>query len=143
MKLFALIVLLVSSLAYAKLPTKRIKVGQVSLLVEVAKTDKEQQKGLMYRKSLDDSRGMLFVFEKPEVLKFWMKNTFIPLSIGYFDAKKELIEVLDMEPVKSEMAVNLPFYSSSKPAMYALEVNRGWFKKNNIKKGAKLAYPGK
>lgn len=126
------------SVVSAKLQERRIQLGEKSILVEIAKTDEEQQKGLMYRKSLPKDRGMLFVFNDLEVRRFWMKNTFIPLSIAYFDENQVLIDIIDMEPVKSEMAVNLPYYESSKPAKYALEMNQGWFEENKISKGTKL-----
>ena len=64
-----------------------------------------------------------------------VKNTFIPLSIGFFDRHKKLIEVIDMTPVTSEMQVVIPTYESSKPAMYALEVAQGWFTRKKLKPG--------
>lgn len=117
-----------------------IKVGRHSLLVEIAETPEQQERGLMYRKTLADGRGMLFVFPSARILNFWMKNTFIPLSIGFFDQKGTLIEFFDMEPVTSEMQTKIPSYSSSKPAQFALEVPRGWFRKKKIQPGAKLNY---
>jgi len=118
-----------------------IKVGGHSILAEIAETPEQQERGLMYRKKLASDRGMLFVFPSAKILNFWMKNTFIPLSIGFFDSEGVLIEFLDMEPVTSEIQTNLPTYSSSRPARFALEVPRGWFKKKNIKPGAKISYP--
>ncbi len=64
-----------------------------------------------------------------------MKNTFIPLSIGFFDSQKTLVDIQDMEPVKSEMDQNPKSYLSQSPAQFALEVNQGWFAKNKIKIG--------
>lgn len=116
-----------------------IKVGSANLLVEVADDPDKRQKGLMFRTALEKNKGMLFVFEKEEPLSFWMKNTFIPLSIGYFNKKKELIEVMDMVPVRSS-SEKPNSYASSAPAMYALEVNRGWFSENKIRPGSKLHY---
>jgi uncharacterized membrane protein (UPF0127 family) len=108
--------------------------------IEVADTDPLRERGLMYRKELGEDAGMLFVFQSSERRNFWMKNTFVPLSIGYFDSSKKLIEVFDMTPVTSEMQVDVPQYPSSKPAMYALEMPKGWFAKNNVKPGAVFTY---
>jgi uncharacterized protein len=84
---------------------------------------------------------MLFVFDPSEVLSFWMKNTLLPLSIGFFRANKVLFEIKDMEPshgpVRDEF---LPRYSSREPAMYAIEVPKGWFHKNKIKENSKFTF---
>jgi uncharacterized membrane protein (UPF0127 family) len=69
-----------------------------------------------------------------------MKNTFVPLSIAYFDKNKKLINVLDMTPVTSEMQNPTETYSSAGPAQYALEMPQGWFERNKIKPGAILTY---
>ena len=77
---------------------------------------------------------MLFVFTPPQHLSFWMKNTRIALDIGFFNEKRELLQVLDMQPVLGPVNDhNLPRYESEQEAMYALEVPRGWFAKKKIK----------
>jgi uncharacterized membrane protein (UPF0127 family) len=81
---------------------------------------------------------MIFVFEKEEPLGFWMKNTLIPLSIGFFNAKGELVDVQEMKVAGSLVAVDIPSYKSRRPALFALEMNRGWFEKHKIKKGVQL-----
>lgn len=103
--------------------------------VELAKTTEEHAQGLMHRTSLGEISGMLFIFDRPRVLSFWMKNTFIPLSIAYIDENKKIIDIQDMSPVKSVMDQNTPSYVSKGPALYALEVNQGFFKKRKIKVG--------
>ena len=115
-----------------------IKVGGVLAKVELADTPRKRNKGLMNRQSMAKGQGMLFVFKQEQKLNFWMKNTFIALSIGFFDSKKKLTEVIDMEPVLSLMQKQIPTYESKSPAQFALEMNRGWFKKNHIKKGSSL-----
>jgi len=70
-----------------------------------------------------------------------MKNTFIPLSIGYFDKSRKLVEIQEMEPVTSVMQVQIPTYYSKKKAMYALEMSKSWFKDNGVKLGSQLIYP--
>lgn len=121
-----------------KLEVKAISVGAAKLSAEMAKNPEQQQKGLMYRKQMPPDHGMLFIFDNEEVRNFWMKNTFIPLSIGFFNNKKELIDIQDMTPVVSEMQTDIPSYQSTGPAKYALEVNLGWFKKNKVRLGNKL-----
>lgn len=124
-----------------KLPKETISVGSKKISVEIARTPNQLATGLMYRKSLDSDSGMLFIFESERPLSFWMKNTFIPLSIGFFSADKKLLEVLEMEPVGSVMQLDIPRYQSSKPAQYALEMTKGWFSKNKIKVGTRLKLP--
>lgn len=142
-KLTALIIILILScplfanvLSFAK---KTISIGNKKITVEVAQTNEEHQQGLMFRKNLSANTGMLFIFEDSEIRSFWMKNTFIALSIGYFNSNKKLIEIFEMDPVKSEMETP-KVYPSTQPAMYALEMPRGWFKKNNIKVGDQLQF---
>jgi uncharacterized protein len=82
---------------------------------------------------------MLFIFEQPQPLIFWMKDTIIPLSIAFFDDKKRLIEILDM-PVLSESAGPFPLFKSSRPALYALEVPEHWFIAKGIEKGMEFSF---
>lgn len=121
-----------------KFSKKKIKINQTIIEVEIADTDAKRALGLMNRKKLDKNSGMLFVFSKEKTLSFWMKNTYIPLSIGFFNRKLRLVNIENMEPQKSVMDLRTKSYQSSKFSMYALEVNRGWFEKHKIKKGAKL-----
>ncbi|TGL25578.1 DUF192 domain-containing protein [Leptospira yanagawae] len=116
--------------------TPEIIFGSVAdrvLKLEIANTPSTRATGLMYRTKLGEDEGMLFVFPKPEYLNFWMKNTLIPLSIGYFSEDMRLLESFDMKPNQTEEV-----YNSRKPAMYALEVNQGWFAKHKIGKDAIL-----
>jgi len=116
---------------------KTIQVGPYKIKVEIADNEEKREFGLMNRKGLSADEGMLFVFEKPRVLGFWMKNTLIPLSIGYFDAKGKLIQVLEMVPASPIERMPQVYYSSG-PATYALEMNKGWFTKKKIRPGALL-----
>lgn len=122
--------------ALAKLEKKSIHFSNgKSLSVEVAQSSSDRQKGLMGRTELKENTGMLFVFKRPQQLSFWMKNTYIPLSIGFFDENKKLFDIQKMEPVKSVMDQDVKHYRSRGRAKYALEVNQGWFARNGIKKG--------
>ena len=112
---------------------EEIQLGRAVIDVEIADTKALRKKGLGGRDSLADGKGMLFVFDSPQMTSFWMKDTKIPLSIGFFDANKKLIQRVDMYlPNKSEP---LKVYKSEKPILYALEVPMGWFRKNKIQPG--------
>lgn len=124
--------------AEIKFPKEKIKLGGKTITVEVARSNEQLAHGLMYRTQMGENDGMIFVFPDVDTRSFWMKNTFIPLSIGFFDEDKILVDIQDMEAVKSEMVTTPPSYVSAKPAKYALEMNRGWFLKNSIKVGAKF-----
>ncbi len=131
------------SLAKESLEKIRISIDGKELLVELADTEASRAEGLMHRKTLAAGQGMLFVFEQPQVLTFWMKNTLIPLSIGYFDKDFKLLNAHEMKPPGSALEINLPRYSSEGPALFAVEANSEWFKKNKIKKGSSLKILGK
>ena len=70
---------------------RRIKIDGKSVTVEIADNEARREYGLMYRKELGANSGMLFVFEFEDMQNFWMKNTLIPLSIGYFDKNRKLL----------------------------------------------------
>ena len=108
--------------------------------VEVANTNETRARGLMYRRSLPKDQGMLFVFPSTQPLSFWMKNTYIPLSIGFFNAERQLLEVQEMQPESVVLKQPSKTYKSRLPAKYALEMNKGWFSKNKIKPGVKFEY---
>jgi uncharacterized protein len=116
----------------------KIQIGSKSWNVELAKTSEQHQKGMMYREKLSENEGMLFVFEDSSQLNFWMKNTYVDLSIAYIDKNKKIVDIQEMQAT-SPLAVAEPkTYPSAKPAMYALEMPKGWFKKNKIKVGSKI-----
>jgi uncharacterized membrane protein (UPF0127 family) len=114
----------------------QITLQDVPLTVEVAITEESRNKGLSGRKKLPEGSGMLFIFERSQYCHFWMKDTLIPLSIGFFDENKYLMEWKDM-PLPGEKKLTL--VSSQKPALYALEVPLGWFVRHHIRVGAKLS----
>ncbi len=111
-----------------------IQIENHELVVELANNPLLRQRGLMFRRLLQDDHGMLFIFEESGLHGFWMKNTYIPLDIGFFDENKVLIEVHSMKPH------SLDITRPSKKAKYALEVAQGWFKKNKIKPGSKFVF---
>jgi uncharacterized membrane protein (UPF0127 family) len=117
---------------------KQIQIKSQTLEVEWAETEAQLQRGLMFRQSVPEGTGMFFVFDQERTLSFWMKNTFVPLSIAFIDSGFVIVDIQDMEPVKSVMQTALPSYSSRKPARYALEVPKGWFAKHKITVGDRV-----
>jgi len=117
-----------------KLPVREITIerdGQriASVKAEIASTNEERSQGLMFRDKLADGEGMLFIFERDQVLSFWMKNTHIPLSIAYIASDGRIIDIKDMHPL------DLSSVSSSRSVRYAIEVPQGWFLRMGIKIG--------
>lgn len=109
------------------------------LTVEIADTPELLDKGLMGRSHLEKDHGMLFVFQDPQILYFWMKNTLIPLAIGFFDESKRLTEVLHMPIVQSKRDP-VPIFKSKRPSCYALELPASWFEENKVYPGAKFSF---
>ncbi len=103
--------------------------------IEVAQTPDEEQQGLMYRRSMADSLGMLFIFDTEEEQSFWMKNTYIPLDIIYVNSKKEIVSIAqDCKPLSEE---SVP---SNGKAIYVVEVNGGYAAEKGLKAGDKIDY---
>ncbi|MDR1971973.1 MAG: DUF192 domain-containing protein [Treponema sp.] len=124
------------SLEQRELTIERAEGAPVRLRAEIARTPDEQQRGLMYRKSLDKGRGMLFLFDRDQILSFWMKNTLIPLSIAYIKSDGTLLEIRDMSPLDQTPV------RSSRGVRYALEVPQGWFEEAGIRAGDRLLLDG-
>jgi hypothetical protein len=121
----------------ATLPTVTLTINAQKIVAEVASTPQQRATGLMHRFSLQQDHGMLFVFERPEPLSFWMKNTFIPLSIAFLDATGRILNIEDMVPQTETM------HWSRGPALYALEMRRGWFLERGIRAGDRVEGVGK
>lgn len=110
---------------------------RIPLNTELAISHEEKGRGLMFRSRLEKDCGMLFVFDREQMMDFWMKNTHIPLSIAYIDSEGIIREIYDMKPLDISVS-----YPSKYPARYALEVNRGWFSRKGIRKGSRLILNG-
>jgi uncharacterized membrane protein (UPF0127 family) len=134
---FCLLLLVESACARDKaaLPTIPLQVGGQTLTVELAVTEAEQQRGLMYRYELASDHGMLFVYQEPREVAYWMKNTFIPLSIAYIGPDRRIFNILDMAPNNSSRT-----YPSNGRTQYVLEVNQGWFREHNVKVGDRVEF---
>lgn len=128
--MFSLFLLGVAATAgAAELPTRTLSVREQKFVVEVAATPETRATGLMHRFSLRPDHGMLFVFESPQPLAFYMRNTYIPLSIAFLDARGRIINIEDMQP-KDEST-----HWSKGMAMYAIEMRQGWFAAKGIGTG--------
>ncbi len=114
------------------LPLVELTIGKAKLRAEVAADNNTRTVGLMNRFSLQPDHGMLFVFAQSQPLAFWMKNTYVPLSIAYIDAQGVILNILDMKPHDEST------YPSTGAALYALEMKQGWFKDRGIVAGNRI-----
>ena len=108
------------------------KEKRIELSVELALTSEQKATGLMYRESLPENSGMIFLYDPWTSGSFWMKNTLIPLSIAFFDPDGRIIYITDMEPQTTES------HGPGKPFKAALETNKGWFERNNVSVGDRI-----
>ncbi len=114
-----------------KLEVKMLRVCGEQLQLEIAKSERERGIGLMHRNSLSHPHGMLFIFEDPRPLSFWMKNVPFDIDIGFFDSKGVLINTHTMHGTSLlQMDKSLPSYKSKGPSLYAVEVEKGFFEKH-------------
>ncbi|MBN8746614.1 putative ACR [Xylophilus ampelinus] len=132
--------LLAAGTAFAQQPQMdlervRISAGMYQIDAQVAATPEQRQTGLMFRKEMPQSEGMVFVFEQSSPQCFWMKNTLIPLSAAFVADDGRIVNIEDMKPQTTDN------HCSAEPVRYVLEMNQGWFAKKNIKKGFKLGGP--
>src|SRR2546422_90782 len=112
------------------------------LNVEVADTPESRALGLGNRASLASNSGMLFVFDTTGIWAFWMKDTLIPLTVAFIDEQWEIVDLIDMTVEKDPQHPSI-IYKAAKPALYALEVNQGFFRRKNLTVGAKVVYTPK
>ncbi len=114
------------------LPRTKLSVGMYQIDAQVAASSEQREIGLMFRKNMPQHEGMLFIFESPSRLCFWMKNTPLPLTAAFVADDGSIVNLEDMKPLTTES------HCSSKPVRYVLEMNQGWFAKKGIKPGTKL-----
>jgi uncharacterized membrane protein (UPF0127 family) len=115
--------------------TIRSKTGEHRFTVEVAATPDQQERGLMFRKSLAPDRGMIFPYNPPQVVGFWMKNTLIPLDIIYIRADGTIAHIANAEPM------DLTPLPSGEPVVLVLEIAGGRAAQLGIKEGDKVSWP--
>jgi len=126
---------LAQNIPQPKLDTVTLSAGMHNIRAEVARTPMQTQTGMMYRREMAQSEGMLFVFDGLERRCFWMKNTLLPLSIAFIADDGRVVSLADMQPQSEES------HCSAEPVRFALEMNQGWFAKRGIKPGFKLKGP--
>ena len=129
---FVVILFACVSACGAEMTAIELAVNGQKITAEVARTNPERMTGLMHRRMLPENRGMLFVFPDVARHSMWMMNTYVPLSVAFLDERGVIINIEDMEPLTQDA------HGASKPARYALEMNKGWFRKRGIKAGAKV-----
>lgn len=103
------------------------------LYVSVADTEEKRAKGLMHTRYLDPNKGMLFKFPYAFHLRFWMKNTYIPLDVAFINNDFKVVQIEKMVPLSTKAV------TARVPCKYALEVNRGWFEENGVKVGSLIS----
>ncbi|MEN8150281.1 MAG: DUF192 domain-containing protein, partial [Planctomycetota bacterium] len=105
---------------------------------EVAADAESRARGLMHRESLRPDHGMLFVYAVQETRTFWMKNTRIPLSIAFATSSGKIVDIQEMEPAGDRPDAEIPRHHSARPAVYALEMEKGWFARHGIRVGDRM-----
>jgi uncharacterized protein len=112
--------------------------NKTKVVVEIADTPELTQRGLMFRRHMGENEGMVFLFEEPDIIPFWMKNTLIPLDIIWLDPDRRVVHIAhSVPPCKADPC---PSYPPSRPAQYVVEVNSGFAKRHGVKKGDVLEF---
>ena len=130
--IIALIVFFILALIYFSSGQKKVCFDDKCVNVEIADSIQEQERGLMFRESLGENSGMLFVFDDDNIRSFWMKNTLISLDIIWIDENLKIVHIENAVPCKQEYCAS---YVSNVSAKYVLEVNGGFVEKNKIEVG--------
>ena len=115
------------------LPRIALTAGFHQLEVQLAMTPEQHAVGLMFRKEMPASEGMLFVFQNPSRQCFWMKNTLLPLTAAFVADDGTIVNLADMKPQTTDS------HCSEKPVRFVLEMHQGWFAKKGLKAGSRLS----
>ncbi|HEY4542975.1 MAG TPA: DUF192 domain-containing protein [Noviherbaspirillum sp.] len=118
--------------APAHFPVTALTAGMHVIRAEVASREEQRRQGLMFRKTMAQNEGMVFVFDSPAQVCMWMKNTFLPLSVAFIDGDGRIVNIEHMQPQTTGQ------HCAQRPVSYALEMNQGWFEKKGIKPGMKI-----
>ena len=113
-----------------------LPLGGVKVVLEVAADDTARARGLMGRKKLEPDRGMIFIYPEDRIMRFWMKNTYIPLSIAFLKEDGMVVNIEKMRPLVED-----PPYISRGLCRYAVEMNQGWFDAHGIHAGDRIDLP--
>jgi len=135
--LITILILSFFSLAHAREVTQRVCIENTCIKAEIADDDYTRQQGLMYRESLADDRGMLFVFQDEGEYGFWMKNMLIPLDIIWISKDMQVVDIsANVEPCRDTCDNITP----KKAVKYVLEVQSGFVDKHKIRLGDKAFF---
>jgi len=127
-----LLILILGSFIFFNYQKPRVCFEENCFFVEIALTENEKARGLMFRNSLDENKGMIFVFPEPGIYNFWMKNTLIPLDIIWINSEKEIIHIEhNAQPCGETCKTIGPLEN----AVFVLEINAGLAEKLNISLG--------
>jgi len=141
--LFVFLILIIFTFAIISIIKNNSKESKVCVnnhcfSVELSETQKQRSQGLMYKESLDQDKGMLFIFDQEKKHSFWMKNTLIPLDIIWINKDKEVVDIKkNVQPCVQE---ECKIFKPSNKAKYVLELNAGQSDKTNIKIGDRLIF---
>jgi uncharacterized membrane protein (UPF0127 family) len=116
-----------SDQALPKLPAIKLWLGRQELMAEIAAAPRELATGMMYRKEMGENEGMLFILPVPQQASFYMRNTYVPLSVAYIDTEGTILEIHDLQPLNEQ-----PVPSKSERVHFVLEVKQGWFDRNQV-----------
>lgn len=118
--------------AIFRMPKVELQAGMFRIEARVAANEKDRMQGLMHVRTMQPHQGMLFVFDRPGEYCMWMKNTLIPLTVAFMDETGKIINLADMEPQSEQN------HCARRPALFALEMNRGWFTERRLQPGTFL-----
>jgi uncharacterized membrane protein (UPF0127 family) len=113
-------------------PAAKVSFNSKPLTLRIACSREQLTQGLMNIRELPENNGMLFIFKDEQLLTFWAKNTYIPIDIAYLNNNLEVVDIYTLKPLDTTIV------KSRAKASYALEVNAGWFARNNIKIGDRV-----
>jgi uncharacterized membrane protein (UPF0127 family) len=141
--LFALVFSLAAPTAWAQLATfgkseliVDTAAGKQHFTIEEAKTGQQMMQGLMYRRSMAADAGMLFEYDHPQPVSFWMKNTLIPLDMLFIGADGTVLDIHERA-----VPLSLDAISTDKPILGVLELNGGTVSRLGIKRGDRVEHP--
>ena len=137
MRYLLLLLLIVACMPSKEHSTCTATIGNTTWKMEVAKTDEERQRGLMYRAFMPEEEGMIFVFDKPLEVTMWMKNTQIPLDMVFIGGDRRVFGFHENAQPSSENVIR-----TGGKTQYLLELNAGQIKSANIKKTDEIIFSG-
>lgn len=120
------------ALGEVTMPVTSLSIGMYRIQTEVAHTDPTRQVGLMFRESMPENHGMVFVFTREARHCMWMRNTLIPLSVAFIDAEGRILNIENMTPLTEDS------HCAAGAARYALEMNQGWFAQRGFDAGTRV-----